>query len=114
MLPEEDVQRIREWVDARNEGVPVEIRDKVRYELDVGHHDVTVFECRPPWKAEFGPEWTRMAVARLDFTTITNLWSLNWRDSDGVFHEYDTVNPTPDVGELLAEIDRDPTCIFWG
>ena len=30
------------------------------------------------------------------------------------FHEYDLVPPTSNVDELLTELDRDPTHIFWG
>jgi hypothetical protein len=114
MLPENDVQTVREWIDGRNDAVPVEIRDKIRYELDTGPHTITILECRPPWKPEFGPEWTRMMVAQMQFTTITNTWTLYFRDSDEVLHVYDMVQATADVGELLEEIDRDPTAIFWG
>jgi hypothetical protein len=28
--------------------------------------------------------------------------------------QYDLVAPSPDVLALLDELDRDPTCIFWG
>jgi hypothetical protein len=30
------------------------------------------------------------------------------------FHEYDRVPASAGVEELLAEVDRDPTAIFWG
>ncbi len=30
------------------------------------------------------------------------------------WHLYDLLEPSPDVLVLLDEIDRDPTCIFWG
>jgi len=33
---------------------------------------------------------------------------------DQVRLEIDVADPTPDVQELLDEIDRDPTSIFWG
>jgi hypothetical protein len=36
------------------------------------------------------------------------------RDRHLRFHEYDLVQPTSDVEELLGEIDRGPTAIFWG
>jgi hypothetical protein len=39
---------------------------------------------------------------------------LYWRDRNLKFHEYDLVEPTPDIQDLLDEIDRDPTSIFWG
>jgi hypothetical protein len=39
---------------------------------------------------------------------------LYWRDRNRRFHLYDLVSPTASVEELLAEVDRDPTAIFWG
>ena len=41
-------------------------------------------------------------------------WSLYWSDRNLKFHEYDLVSPTPHVDELITEIERDPTSIFWG
>jgi hypothetical protein len=29
-------------------------------------------------------------------------------------HEYDLVEPSAEILILLDEIDRDPTCTFWG
>lgn len=39
---------------------------------------------------------------------------LYWRDRNLKFHRYDLIEPTANVTELLTEIDRDPTGIFWG
>jgi hypothetical protein len=39
---------------------------------------------------------------------------LYYRDRNLRFRRYDLVPPTTNVGELLDEIDRDPTAIFWG
>ena len=30
------------------------------------------------------------------------------------FHRYEDLDPTPTIDRLLAEIDADPICIFWG
>ena len=40
--------------------------------------------------------------------------SLLWRDRDLRFHPYDRLAASPHVDEILQEIDRDPTRIFWG
>ena len=37
-----------------------------------------------------------------------------WRDRNLRFHHYDRIKPSPDASELINEIDRDPTGIFWG
>lgn len=111
MIPEDALDRIRRWADRR---VPERARDQVRLEVDVTDRTVTILECRPPWRPEYGPDWTRFPIARLRYTKSRNRWSLYWRDRNLKFHEYDLVDPSPDVQDLLDEIDRDPTSIFWG
>lgn len=41
-------------------------------------------------------------------------WAIFWRDRNLRFHAYDLFSPTPNVEALLAHVDEDPTCIFWG
>jgi len=110
-LPETDVARVQRWCRAR---VREHVRDEVRVEADVAERHLTIVECRPPWRADFGSEWTRFPIARLRYTKATRLWSLYWRDRNLKFHEYDRVSASACVEELLAEVDRDPTAIFWG
>ena len=102
---------MQRWCRAR---VPERVRNEVRVEADVAGRHVTIVECRPPWRADFGPEWTRLPIARLRYTKATGMWSLYWRDRNLKFHEYDLVSASANVEELLAEVDRDPTAIFWG
>ena len=110
-LPELDVARVQRWCRAR---VPEDLRGEVRVEADIAERHLTIVECRPPWRADFGPEWTRLPIARLRYTKATRAWSLYWCDRNLNFHEYDRVSATASVEDLLAEIDRDPTAIFWG
>lgn len=110
-LPETDVARVQRWCRAR---VPAHVRDQVRVEADVAERHVTIVECRPPWRADVGAEWTRFPIARLRYTKSTGMWSLYWRDRNLRFHGYDRVPPAASVDELLSEVDRDPTAIFWG
>ncbi len=74
----------------------------------------TILECRPPWREDFGPEWTRQEIARLRYTNSTGTWTLYWPDRHSKFHRYEDLDPTPTIDRLLAEIDTDPICIFWG
>jgi Protein of unknown function (DUF3024) len=110
-LPETDVVRVQRWCRVR---VPEHVRDQVRVEVDVADRHMTIVECRPPWRGETGAEWTRFPIARPHFTKATRQWSLYWRDRNLRFHEYDLVPPSQSVEDLLAEVDRDPTAIFWG
>lgn len=83
-------------------------------EYDVAPRHLTIVECRPPWSADAGTEWTRFPIARLRYTKATRQWSLYWRDRYLRFHLYDRITPSPRIDDLLQEIDRDPTAIFWG
>lgn len=67
-----------------------------------------------PWHPDIGDQWTRLPVARLRYTKARDQWSLYWRDRNLQFHECDFAAPSSNVKNLLDEVDRDPTAIFWG
>jgi hypothetical protein len=110
-LPETDIARVRRWCRGR---VPERVRDKVRIEVDIADGHLTIVECRPPWSAELGLEWTRSPIAQMRYSKSPRLWSLFWRDRDSLFLLCDQVPPTANIDDLLAEVDSDPTGIFWG
>jgi Protein of unknown function (DUF3024) len=114
VVPEADRLIVQEWTNDRNARLPDHAIGQVRIELDVDRDALTIRECRPPWRDDWGPEWTRSAVARLRYSTSRGDWTLFWRDRHERFHRYGYAAPTPDVTALLAEVDRDPTAIFWG
>ena len=76
---------------------------KVRVEVDVAEHHVTIVECRPPWRRGMHEEFGLGSRARLRYAKSTRLWSLYWRDRSVRFHEYDRVPAAMSVEDLLAE-----------
>lgn len=110
-LPELDLARVRRWCTER---VPERARHQVRVDCDVAPRHLTIVECRAPWREDYAPEWTRFPVARLRYTKASRTWTLSCRDRNLRFHAYDVIGPSAEIDELLAEIDRDPTGIFWG
>jgi hypothetical protein len=92
--------------------VPPRVRDKIRLEYEIRANSVTIVERRPPWREDLGPEWSRLTVAQLRYAN--NKWAMCWSDRNGSWHFYDLFDPTPDLSAALAEIDSDPTSIFWG
>jgi Protein of unknown function (DUF3024) len=110
-LPEPDITCVRRWCEQR---VPEHARDQVRIECDAGPRHLTIVECRPPWREGTGPEWTRFPIARPRYTQATRTWSLYRRDRDLRFHLDNQLPLSPRADDLLHEIDRDPTAIFWG
>jgi hypothetical protein len=111
-LPEPVRQQVERDVGSYCEKVPPHVRDKVRNEFEIRGNSVTIFECRPPWREDAGPEWTRVKVAQ--FRYEDGNWVLYWSDRNGRWHTYDLLAPTPELSDVLAEVDRDQTGIFWG
>jgi hypothetical protein len=110
-LPALDVAAIHHFYEQR---VSPHALHQVRVEADVSPTAVTIVEVRAPWREHYGPEWTRSGVARLRYVAKHKHWVLYWRDRNQKWHKYGLLGPSPDVLVLLDEIDRDPTCIFWG
>jgi hypothetical protein len=111
VIPALDMARIQRFA---NERVPPHARDQVRIDVEVGRSTVTLVERRAPWRREYGPAWTRSAIASLRYSVKNQGWTLFWMDSNGTWHRYSSDAPTPHVGPLLEEIDRDPRAVFWG
>lgn len=113
-LPETDLARVRRWVAGQNERIGEHIAE-MRVEMDVDSLAITILKCRPPWdEAAKDANWTRQEIARLRYTSSRKEWTLYWPDRNSRFHLYDQLEPAPNVARLLAEIDADPSCIFWG
>jgi hypothetical protein len=95
--------------------VPESARDRVRIACSRRGNSITIVEERPPWNPEAQDSgWTSTKVAQLRYDNGTGRWSLHCSDSNGRWWPYDDIAPTSKVDPLLAEIDHDPTGIFWG
>ena len=110
-LSELDVARVQRWCAVQ---VPEHLRDEVRVECDVAPGHLTICECRPPWREDFGPDWTRFPIARLHYTKTTGLWTLYWRDRNQKYHRYEPLDPSRQVQDLLDYLDDRADPIFWG
>jgi hypothetical protein len=93
---------------------PSRVAAQVRMEVVVRGTAVTIVECRPPWRADLGPDWSRFPVAQLRHDPARIEWTLDWRDRNLRWQRYDRIAPESHVDTLLAEIDADPMAIFWG
>ncbi len=110
-IPALALATIRRYVDAR---VRPRAAHQVRLEVEVQGTAVTIVEGRAPWRADIGPDWTRFPIARLRYSQTHAKWTLFWRDRNLHWHRYERIDTAARVDPLLAEIDADPTAIFWG
>lgn len=59
-------------------------------------------------------EWTVSAVAQLRYNPRAQTWMLYRRDRNTKWHEHKGLAPVKNLDLILAELDRDPTGIYWG
>jgi hypothetical protein len=85
----------------------------MRLEATVRGNSVTIADCRPQWP-DAPLEWIRGNIAQLRYQPSSRRWTLYWAGRNSRWHRYDDVDPTTDLDTLIAEIDSDPTCIFFG
>ena len=104
-LPELDVARAQRWCAAQ---VPHPLREQIRIECAVAARHLTIYESRPPWHEDAGPDWTQFPIARLHHTKATGMWALCWRDRNLRFHRYQPLAPSPRVQDLLDHLDDTP------
>lgn len=109
-MPELDVERVRSFCARKASKKP---RAQSRLECEVASQYVTIVEYRAPWDPSSNEAWTRLLVARLEYTESTQTWQLYCRDRAQRFQRYIRVPPTSTIENLLSEVDSDPLSVFW-
>ena len=94
--------------------VPLHVRNQVQLSFRMEGHLVTLFEKRVSFQDR--SRWIDIDIARFRYYKNRNQWVLFWRDSKRRqgWHRYEDIKAGPSIEPLLAEVDKDPTGIFWG
>lgn len=85
-------------------------RQVVRLEYKINENYVTLFEIRPLNVST----WIGNPVVRFLFNDDTKKWDMHYFDSEQECWPYINVDSNANLDELLKEVDRDPTGVFWG
>jgi hypothetical protein len=111
-LPETDVALVREYCESAS---PAEYADEARVECVVDGSTITIVEATR-LDAVRDEDWLRVPNARLEFAD--GLWTLFCFDPDSRALRYDEWEPDfaqpTTIDAILAEIEADPTEVFWG
>ncbi|MEI6363540.1 MAG: DUF3024 domain-containing protein [Actinomycetes bacterium] len=109
-IPETDVARIRTWCATRT---PAATADQVRVVAVVDGPQVVIAEERPPWDGGHGSPWETYPLARVTYVRSSRTWNLEVSSEGDRFRKYPGL-VSGSLEEVLAEIDEDPTFVFWG
>jgi hypothetical protein len=91
--------------------VPPSFSDRVRLSVETHGNSIAILEHRPLFH---DPDtWTNSPVAQFRYNLGSGLWTL-YCDLKGRWQRYNSKSPSADIATLIREVDRDPTCIFWG
>ena len=99
-----DMYCVKKW--------PPQFKDQVELQYRFDATSVILFEKRPAW--DNPKESVELLVAKFRYFAGRGEWELYWRDRNSDWHQYDLLKPNKRFEVLLSEVDKDPTCIFWG
>ncbi|MFQ6002245.1 MAG: DUF3024 domain-containing protein [Candidatus Zixiibacteriota bacterium] len=94
--------------------------DMVRLSYKFRGNNLTIFEERRSFHNPSDPdEWTPFPVAQMRYDPKEKDWTLYQLDRNDKWFMYLDAESTPNIEDLLEEIDEDPTGIFsigvfWG
>jgi hypothetical protein len=94
------------------EKIPDHARHQIRIAFKIRGNSVTLFEERPYYQDN--SIWTSMPIANFRFDPNTTKWTLYCADRNSKWFLYMDIDSKENFDDLLSEVDRDPTGIFWG
>lgn len=113
-LPAEAKDQVAKKLDAFiAKRMKPQFADEIRLSYTFRGNSATIWENRAPWSPAL-TSWTASAVAQLRYAPETGTWMLYCRDRNGRWHEDVNLAPVKNLDHILAELDRDPTGIYWG
>lgn len=89
-----------------------EVQRQLRHGFEFEPHGVVLFDERLLYNRP--GNWIRQNVAKFRWVQTRAEWELYCQFSDLKWHRYEPRPTGATFEELLAEVDTDPTGIFWG
>lgn len=95
-----------------SERIPMELQNQIKLEFSKRENYVTLFEKRRYFKDP--SQWTKSKIAQFRYNPDDKKWTLYWWRHTGKWYQYKEIKPQNDLQELVDEVDKDLTGIFWG
>lgn len=91
--------------------VPAELSNEIKIDYKIRGNSVTLFESRPYWNDS--SKWYKLKIVQFRFNPEENIWTLYCADRNERWHLYIDAESSLNLDDLLREVDKDPTGIFW-
>ncbi len=111
-IPDLEKKRVERILTTFCDRVPPHLRPKLTYLFRFRGNAVELYERRPRFDDQ--SRHTESAFARFRYSPSECFWTLQWRDRNGRWHPYEGFEKVRHIGELVKEVERDPTGIFVG
>jgi hypothetical protein len=111
-IPELERERVTRALSRFCDKMPVEIRDRLTHNFRFVRSDVELFDRRPHFQDR--TRYTELTVAKFRYNAKRGSWTLLWSDRNSRWHTYEGFEDRRNFVDLLHEVEKDPTCIFWG
>ena len=111
-LTELQEAQVHKLLTAFCDRVPARVRDRLRHDFRISGNSVELFEVRPRYDRP--SEWMEEPVAKFRYVGTRKVWELYCQFRDLKWHRYQPRPEAQSFQALLNEVEKDPTCIFWG
>jgi hypothetical protein len=113
-LPSPQLQEALQAVGAflQKRRPPEHIRAKLDMRADINNNEVIIRTLRPYFMD--ANQIIESPFARAKWVGTRKVWRLYWMRSDLKWHAYQPFPEAATLGEVLAEVDRDPHGCFFG
>jgi len=102
-------KKLAEYCEAK---IHPSVRDKLKLLFRFKGNSVELYEKRPYFRQT--GEWVESPVAKFRYNQTVHEWTLYYRDRNCRWHIFDLVKPDKSFENLLKEVEKDSTGIFWG
>ena len=111
-IPNDQLDKAIRALTAYCDAVPEHSRGRIRFGFRVEGNAIVLFESHPHFQDR--RRWIDSPVAKFRYLLSRKEWHLFWRDRNLKWRTYEWLTPKRTFAPLLAEVERDPTHLFWG
>lgn len=109
VLPELAIAKVKRFCDQK---IPAHVRNQLVWVVETRGRAIMIYEKRPPWRADYGPEWTKREIAQFRYDPEFKTWTLYWANRNGKWLKVPDAPPAGDVEPLLSIVQENRTGAF--